>query len=212
MRRTSNIGQTPAMGMKKVADATPMKSAEFDVVIKGLRKAMRSNWIVAGVVFAAAATIGVVGFYQLPELTDHSVQELQDNEGNVVLGVFVILRATAFAGAIVALFWGMLNLARAALDQATRYQKRLMAAHFMHYVFDEYSARIGQDGFTLKEIINAIDAWSSNVESAYTKVRFGKNGAENWSVTTPDGSRIAFGREAVRHPSSGSTPSKTNSP
>ncbi|MCJ1708549.1 hypothetical protein [Microbacterium sp. VKM Ac-2923] len=190
------------------ADATPMKSAEFGVVIAGLSNAMISNWIVAGVVFAMAAAIGIVGFFQLPVLTDHSVAELKENEGNIVLGVFVILRATAFAGALVALFWGMLNLARAALDQATRYQKRLMAAHFMHYVFDEYSERIGQDGFTLQEVINAIDAWSSNVESAYTKVRFGKGGAENWNVTTPDGSRIAFGREAVRHVQPASTPDK----
>lgn len=169
---------------------------------------MRSNWIVAGLAFAAAAAIGIAGFAQLPALTDHSVAELRENDENLVLGVFVILRATAFAGAVVALFWGMLNLARAALDQATRYQKRLMAAHFMHYVFDEYSDRIGQDGFTLKEIITAIDAWSSNVESAYTKVRFGKGGTDNWSVTTANGDRISFGRESVKNATSSTTVAK----
>lgn len=204
------------MGQKNGASAPvetkKTRSAEFGVVSDGLRNAMRSNWIVAVVVFIGAAGIGIAGFVHLPALTDHSIVELKENEGNIVLGVFVILRATAFAGALVALFWGLLNLARAALDQATRYQKRLMAAHFMHYVFDEYSERIGEEGFTLKEVITAIDAWSSNVESAYTKVRFGKGGADNWSIATSDGSRIAFGRDAVRHLPPAAASDKTTTP
>lgn len=188
---------------KKPPAARPRRASadsEFQLVIDGLKGAIVSNrWIAAGI-FVAAAGVGVTATILLPQLTHQSVEELERNSGDLMIGVFVLLRATAFAGVVVAVFWGLLNLARAALDQATRYQKRLMAAHFMHYVFDEYRDQIGTEGFTLREIVNAIDAWSSNVESAFTKVKLGKGKSENWGVSArPDGVKFAYGADAVKN-------------
>lgn len=167
--------------------------ADFKAVIEALEHAIKRNWRVAIAVFIAAILMAIATFIFLPHLTNDSARTIEENKDNIPLAIFILLRATAFAGVLVAMLYGLLNLARAALDQATRYQKRLMAAHFMHYVFDGYPARIGQPGFTIREVVEAIDAWSRNVESAYTKVRFGKPSPENWSFTLPDGTRIVSG-------------------
>lgn len=169
----------------------------FGALLETLKSAVLWNRIVAGFIFLAAIVAGVAALFVLSHLTTDAVATLGPHP-DIVLAIFLLVRSAAFAGIVAGLLYGLLNLGRAALDQAERYKKRQMAAHFMHYVFVEYRERIGTDGFRVAEIIEAIDAWSRNVESAYTKVKLGGKGTENWSArVSTDGTSFAFGKEAV---------------
>lgn len=170
----------------------------FDALLGTLKKAVSWNRLVAGAIFFVAIVGGVVALFLLSHLTTDAVETLGDHP-DIILASFLLVRSAAFAAIVAGLLYGLLNLGRAALDQAERYKKRQMAAHFMHYVFVEYYERIGTDGFRVAEIIDAIDAWSRNVESAYTKVKIGGKSAENWSAfVSSDGTSFAYGNEAVK--------------
>jgi hypothetical protein len=110
---------------------------------------------------------------ELPRLTSNGVEAIIQNPDNTMVAVYELLRGTAFAAVVASLVFGVLSLGRAALDQATRYQKRLMAANFMHYVLVKYEDQIVSGQIQLSDVVNFIDAWSKNVESAFTNVKFG---------------------------------------
>lgn len=170
----------------------------FDALLKTLKQAVLWNRLVSGAIFLVAVGGSIVALVVLSHLTSDAVETLGPHP-DIVLAIFLLLRATAFAGIVAGLLYGLLNLGRAALDQAERYKKRQMAAHFMHYVFVEYRDRIGTDGFRVAEVIDAIDAWSRNVESAYTKLKIGGKSAENWSaLVSSDGTSFAYGKDAVK--------------
>jgi hypothetical protein len=58
------------------------------------------------------------------------------------------------------LIFGVLSLGRAALDQATSYQKLLMAATFMHYVLVRYEDQLKGGSIKLEDVVKFIEAWS----------------------------------------------------
>ena len=186
-----------------MSDATSTPPAPdphlFQALLRTLRNAVHWNrWVAAGIFFVAILGAGVA-LYALTELTARGVADIASHPNDIVLGIFILLRSAAFAGIVGGLLYGLLNSGRAALDQAERYKKRQMAAHFMHYLFVAYEDRIGEKGFRVAEVIDAIDAWSRNVESAYTKVKIGGKGSESWAAaTTKNGTTIAYGKDAVR--------------
>jgi hypothetical protein len=170
----------------------------FEALLGTLRGAVAWNRVVAGSIFLIAIIGAIVALVTLSHLTSEAVTTLGDHP-DVILATFLLIRAAAFAGIVSGLLYGLLNLGRAALDQAERYKKRQMAAHFMHYIFVEYRDRIGSEGFRVTEIIDAIDAWSRNVESAYTKVKLGGKNAENWAAfVSANGTSFAYGKDAVK--------------
>jgi hypothetical protein len=156
-----------------IAETATAPKAQYAKLIETLQKAIRWLRAAAALVFGIGAGLGAWAFVHLREGAEAASGMIASDGDNVLLAVFLMFRTAAYAGLTGAVLFGVLTLGRACLDQATRYQKRLMAALFMHYALDQYADEIRKSEIKLNDIVAFIDAWSKNVESAFTKVRFG---------------------------------------
>jgi hypothetical protein len=77
----------------------------------------------------------------------------------------------------------MLNLARAALDQSTRYEKRFVAGHFLVYVLDMFEREIKEERIQVTEMMSVFKAWNDSVDSAYTNVKFGSKSNQDFALS-----------------------------
>lgn len=190
--RSNSVVTTPATAPQLPVDTPTEGKADVDYanVIECLIDAIsRLRWL-ALLIFSAGTGLVIYSFHWFPETTDKVADTLIKNAGNIPLVIFELVRGTAFAAVLAAIIFGILSLGRAALDQATRYEKRLMAAHFMHFVLSKYAAQI-KEATELDEVVNFIDAWSKNVESAFTKVKFKPPKERNLEVgIDPDGGLV----------------------
>jgi len=171
----------------------------FGPLIDALQHASRRNQRIAMLVFGLGGVAAVAAFVWLAHLTSETAIVLQNNSGDLVLAVFEISRSAALAATIAAIVVGTLNLGRAALDQATRYEKRLMAAQFMHYAFREFRTEIADETIQFSEIVASIDAWSRMVESAYTKVKFGTSNQPFDLEVTNDHVSLKAGAQSFKY-------------
>jgi len=171
------------------ADRSESESdASFRMVIEELEGAIAKSQRVAVAAFGAgvvATGLAMVFLYWQAELVGH---QIVDNEGVPAFAIYAIVRGAALTVIVSAILYGIWSLGRASLDQATRYQKRLMAAHFMNHILVDFQPLIANGKIKLTEVIGAIDAWSRNVESAYTHVKFGRK---------PQDLRISLNRDGA---------------
>lgn len=154
----------------------------YEKVLTTLDSAIRWLRYAAVAIFAIGGVFIGWALWILPGLTDTGVQKIIENPDNPLVAVFELFRGTAFAVVVASLIFGVLSLGRAALDQATRYQKRLMAANFMHYVLVRYEDQLKNGSIKLEDVVKFMEAWSKNVESAFTNVKFGNAKSQNLRI------------------------------
>lgn len=166
---------------KEEPEQTAKERADAEVQYRRLTQTLEHSirWLrwVALVVFVIGFLGGGAAVIYLPTVTNSAAVLIKDNPGNALLAIFEMVRTTAYAGLVGTFLFGVLTLGRACLDQATRYQKRLMAALFMQYTLDQYGRQIRKSDINLNDVVKFMDAWSKNVESAFTKVKFGGKNA-----------------------------------
>lgn len=184
--------------MRRESDSTP-RGAGLEVVINELNRAskrmMRTGWIVLG----TSVLFGVAAAYWLWLITQSAIGVIIDHGDNVLLIVFELVRSAAYAGFVTAIVFALVRLGTACLDQATRYEKRLMAARFMDYLFTQYEAPLRMSTVTLKDVVAILDQWSNTVESAFTRAKIAPSspgaamsfslGQEGMSYSTGDASK-----------------------
>jgi len=83
---------------------------------------------------------------------------------------YLVVRGTGLAAIVGGIVYFMLGLARSSVDQATRYEKRLIASHLIDYALHDQEA----DAAKLEAAHKIIEVWGSTVESAYTPPRVAK--------------------------------------
>lgn len=160
------------------------KQHQFETVTKELDRAVRKARWAAWVTFASAGTFaGVSVFKTLPDLNSAAIKAIQDNQDSLYVFIYELARTTAGAAVVTAILWGLFNLAKASLDQATRYEKRLIAAQFLHYTLETSKPEVKSGKIHLGDIMQFLKAWSENVESAYTSVKFGTKGRDAFALT-----------------------------
>jgi hypothetical protein len=131
---------------------------------------MKWTACVVGVVGVAGLAIAVgVGW----QSTSSGLDNLKSSHYSNQVLVFELIRTAAGAALLGAFVWGTLNLARAALDQSTRYEKRFIAGHFLVYVLRKFEAEIKDGSIKLPDVMSVFKAWSDSVDSAFTHVKFG---------------------------------------
>ncbi|MCV0384716.1 MAG: hypothetical protein K5799_14940 [Erythrobacter sp.] len=167
---------------------------QFHHVVTFLEKAAARSRRIAYIAFGA----GVVGVALAVELgrraTSDGAEVLEQSGYSAVAAVYELLRTAAVAALLGAALWGILNLARAALDQATRYEKRMVAGHFLVFMLKRFDTKIKDDDVKLDQVMNVFKLWSDNVESAYTHVKFGSKKNQALSViANPNGVGFATG-------------------
>lgn len=145
----------------------------FRQVLSELRGSIRWLRWAAGLVFLVGSVATAVVLVKLPALTAKASERLSESHNSANLMVFELLRGAAYAAAATSILFGILTLGRACLDQATRFQKRLVAAHFLNFVLHTYSDELKAGTMKLPEVVDFLKAWSENIDSAFTNVKFG---------------------------------------
>ncbi|MFT4086444.1 MAG: hypothetical protein QM658_04710 [Gordonia sp. (in: high G+C Gram-positive bacteria)] len=192
-------GLQPA-GVAEPAVQSSLARGDYQSVIDSLESAILwLRWASLGI-FAVGAGMISFAIWKLPQMANEGVSKIVENPDNSMVAVFELVRGAAYAAVVVSLVFGILSLGRAALDQATRYQKRLMAARFMHYVLVEFQTEVRRGDIKLADIVRFIDAWSRNVESAFTNVKFGtgKGKSIRAAYSQRDGVDVGYGDEPSR--------------
>lgn len=160
----------------------PPSETDFQAILKELEGSI--GWLrwAAGAVFAVGIAATVVAVVELPNLTSSAADRIAASDYSTTMMVFELLRGSAFAAAVTTILFGILALGRACLDQATRFQKRQVAAHFLNFVFRTYHDEIKTGLIKLDDVVGFLEAWSKTVDSAFTGVKFGSR-RQDTSVT-----------------------------
>ena len=129
----------------------------FTAAIDELKLAMKRSRQVAYL----AASLGMVGLIVGATLgiraTADGAEKLQNAEDAVPMLIFELVRTAATAALIGAFIWGMLNLARAALDQSTRYEKRYVAGHFLVHILDKFDPEIRSGAMNIADAMSVFN-------------------------------------------------------
>ena len=188
-------------------NSTIPEARDFKQVIDSLERSIKPLRWMAMAAFGAAALILVFAFWKLPLLTKEGVDQIAAYPSVPAVAVYELFRSTGFAAVVTTVLWGLLTLGRACLDQATRFQKRLIAAHFLNYSLHAYAAQIGDGRMKLDEVMTFLKSWSENVESAFTNVKFGSRKQQDMVIAvTRDGATVSSGTTAVKK---GKTPAES---
>jgi hypothetical protein len=167
--------------------STTSNDADFKAVLTTLESAIRWLRWAAIAVFIVAGISSIIAVSILPSLTHAAGDEILKSKNSANMMLFQLLRGAAFAAAVTSILFGLFTLGRACLDQATRFQKRLIAAHFLNYVLEANQKAIESGEMSLNDVMKFLKAWSANVESAFTHVKFGSRRSQNTKVSGPGG-------------------------
>ena len=174
------------------------RGAEFNVATDELTRAIKRNRLVALVV-AVIGTVGIAaGIYLGGKATAVGADKIEASHYSVVMLAFELVRTAAAAALIGAFVWGMLNLARAALDQATRFEKRYVAGHFLVYVLHMFEHEIKNGDIKIADTMSVFKAWNDSVDSAYTHVKFGAKNNQGVAFSGSDKGLSFAGSSEIR--------------
>lgn len=174
------------------------RDPDFKAVIQELDTSIERLRMLARLIFAMAGAILLLAVIATSALSWHAADLIMKYPDEWTLFAFELVRTTAVATVLATAVWGTLNLGRAALDQAARHEKRLIAAHFLHFTLHKYEPEIKKKIITLDQVMLFLRSWSDNVESAFTSVKYGKtkNDAMSMSVNR-DGAAYAEGQNSA---------------
>ncbi|ALX03359.1 hypothetical protein [Aeromicrobium erythreum] len=145
----------------------------FQDVVEELERRARRMQVTAVLVGTIGALLVVIAALYGWASTRQGASLLIESDYDARMLVFELVRIAAGAALLGAFAWGVLNLARAALDQSTRYEKRLIAGHFLVYVLRKFETQVKAGDIDLQDVMNVFSAWSDSVDSAFTHVKFG---------------------------------------
>lgn len=162
--------------------------AEFTEVTRELTNNVKplKQWAALFITLGIAAAVVSVGWL-LPNYLESAIREVDTAKRPEYVLAIELFRGAAFATILVSLVFALMSLGRAFLDQATRYEKRLVASHFLNFVLARYEKQIRKGQIELSDVVSFIEAWSSNVESAFTNVKMGSRRQEPASIRIGSG-------------------------
>jgi hypothetical protein len=185
----------------RALDADAGAEAEFEEVIRELRQgAQRMRWVFSAVFVVALAAVVGAGFL-LPYLMAEGVRAVDQAENPVLILIYELFRGTAFVVLLTSVLLGLLSFGRASIDQATRYEKRLVGSHFIHFVLTKYEPSIRSGAISLVQVIEFLAAWNATVETAFTNVKFGLRRSKDIEfVASPQGGITVRETDGARAP------------
>ncbi len=152
------------------SSATPddkRASQEYKLVVQHLRQSIRVHQLRSTrllIVFTLASSAALVWLWFLSKAGLDEIKRAPDRNHIYAVTVYLLVRGIAYGGIIAGVVFGIYRLARSALDQATRFDKRLIALHFIRFAI---GGKV-PDKEILPLALHALQTWSSTVDSAYT--------------------------------------------
>jgi hypothetical protein len=142
--------------------------------IKGLEANAVKYGRWSAVFFVLAVLIGIALLYASYLLTGDYVRDIRSAKDPELVLILLLVRSTFFGALSLAFLYGLLTVATAYIDQATRFRKRLYSAHMVNYAFETFGQEIKEKKITLEQIVAVFSAWNENVDSAFSNLRFQK--------------------------------------
>lgn len=180
----------------------PVEQAKYFVqAVDELTEAIKSSKRVA--MYAAAGGVVALSAAFLAGVlaTASGAEKIESSDEPWAMLIYELVRTAAGAALLAGVVWGVWGLTRAALDQATRFQKRYVAGHFLLYVLSEYEDEIKNGSIKIDEPMAVFKAWNDSVDSAYTNVRFGSRRSQDFSIAvSKDGVAVATGKATAKPP------------
>jgi hypothetical protein len=157
------------------APAKPRREQPIDPeTIEGLEANAVKYGRWSAVFFVLAVVIGIGLLYASYLLTGDYVRDVERAKDPELVLVLLLVRSTFFGALSLAFLYGLLTVATAYIDQATRFRKRLYSAHMVNYAFETFEDEIKEKTITLEQIVAVFSAWNENVDSAFSNLRFQK--------------------------------------
>lgn len=131
------------------------------------------SWVF-GAIAVVAVIVGVSFLaFQAAAGIEHIESAANAGKSDTAIGaetLYLIIRGTGTAAIVGGIIYFLLGLARSSIDQATRYEKRLIASHLIDYALHDPAV----DASKLDAAYKIVEVWGSTVESAYTPPRVAK--------------------------------------
>jgi hypothetical protein len=150
------------------------QKAEYEALLNHLTRSIANERLRAVRLILVAMVGSLAAVVWLWHLSDGGLKVITDsstNESRYTVTAYLLIKGVTYSGLIGGLLFGVFRLARAAMDQATRFDKRLIALHFIRFATG--ADRI--DGKMLPLVVQVLTAWSATVDSAYTQHESHKN-------------------------------------
>ncbi|MGN7186150.1 hypothetical protein [Microbacterium enclense] len=170
MRKGSHAIRSSDINESDVRDVGSADKS-FKTITHELGKAQKRMVVMAWVLLTLAVVGSVVAVCLITSNTGNALAAIIAYPDSVTVFVFELLRSGSFAALAAGFVWVLFGLGRQALDQSVRYEKRLMAAHFMNFVVARYDEQVRESKITISDVSSFLDSWSATVESAFTKGR-----------------------------------------
>jgi len=151
---------------------------EYLAVIAALDRSIERHSWYAWIIGFVALGGSVAGIWFLHDVFVNDLSALETAKDPTTVLAFVLVRGAALAVAVTSVLYGVLSLARASLDQVTRFEKRLVSARFLHFILDQQKPAIDAGSLDLKSLREFMESWNETIESAYSKVKFGSRKAQ----------------------------------
>lgn len=169
--------------VEQPAESKELDRAEkdFDEIIEHLKSSISRERKIArsfGCLAILASLGGLALLYFLSKWGLETIQETAETQNSQALTattIYLLVRGSAYAGVVAGLLYAIVSLARAALDQATRFDKRLIAALFIDFAVHAQHVDVEK----MRLAMSVLEAWGASVESAYTPAKVAAKRAES---------------------------------
>jgi hypothetical protein len=174
---------------------------DFTQITNRLAHSIRRERVLALIAVTAALGAGVTSLLLLYNLahsgltTIHKAAASKHPSELPAVTIYLLVRGTAYAALVSGMVFAIINLARSALDQATRFDKRLIAAHFIDFAVHSPDV----DTAKMETALRVLEAWGASVESAYTPPRVAKRRAPEALAVGMDKSGVHLNYTAPDH-------------
>ncbi len=161
-------------GAERAAEDKPIDEDTLD----GLKREARRYGRTGVAIFLIGIVLGAGLIYVSYYLTGISVHDLDTAHHANQMLLLLLVRGTLFGALSVGYLYGVFTIATAYIDQSTRFRKRLYSAHMMNYVFTTFADQIRDRTVKMRHVVNVFVAWNENVDSAFSSVRFQRQGKD----------------------------------
>lgn len=175
---------------KRPVDRTTLEALNNDA----RRYSLAGRWM-----FVISFALGLLFAVASYVMTGHYIDRIENSKHPDHLLVLLLIRGGLFGGLTAGILYAAFTVANAAVDQATRFRKRVYSAHMLNYAFETFEKQIKTDKVKLSHVVALFSAWNENVDSAFSRVAFQKHGKDVVASTR-------FGRAGTAEPTDTAAP------
>lgn len=168
------MGPTANKSTRAADDDRPIDKETLDGLKEDAQRYSRRGMAL----FCVGVLLGMGVIFLTYHLTSISITDLNEAEDPSLMLVLLLVRGAFFGALSAGFLFAVFTIATAYIDQSTRFRKRLYSAHMLNYVFTTFANQIKDSTVKMKDVVGVFSAWNENVDSAFSSVRFQREGKD----------------------------------